>query len=310
METQSQKNLDFLRAVHRVMEITGMRFFQPWIQPGLFFRLTKYYTESVKARKVVNSVVDEIYAAKKDDYLAKMTISKKHSINNEDDDAHGVAEKNILIDQIYKLALDAKVFTDVDVTSELKTVLLAVSCDLIFICWNWPINEMNRLRVSKRLPQEPWVHSRCWQFIQNFRRNYSKKFEVSCRANMMMWLKRMCAICHIWMHLPKNHSDFYPSCQCWRDSSKKKSPSVRLCICILIYDLSEQFIPSSYCSRWCNNTARNRSDYGHLGNAPQSELLEIRCHQIQSGELFPRKCCAPKCVRIHTVQCWSENLHW
>lgn len=56
-----------------------------------------------------------------------------------DDD--GTNQKNIFIDQIIKLALDDKVFNDLDAISELKTILLAVRKIKIIIILKW--TEMN-----------------------------------------------------------------------------------------------------------------------------------------------------------------------
>lgn len=59
---------------------------------------------------------------KKVDYFSEANIAKRQS---KDDD--GTNQKNIFIDQIIKLALEDKLFNDADVTSELKTIMLAVS---------------------------------------------------------------------------------------------------------------------------------------------------------------------------------------
>lgn len=60
MNTQSEENLDFLKAAHRFMEITGKRFFQPWIQPKMLFRMSKYYTEFHKSKKILATLVEKV----------------------------------------------------------------------------------------------------------------------------------------------------------------------------------------------------------------------------------------------------------
>lgn len=60
MNTQTENNLDFLNAVHNLMEITGKRFFQPWIQPKMLFRLSKYYATFARCNKLLATIVDEV----------------------------------------------------------------------------------------------------------------------------------------------------------------------------------------------------------------------------------------------------------
>lgn len=60
MNTQTEKNLDFLKAAHQLMEITGKRFFQPWIQPKVLFRMSKYYTKFNKSVNKLATLVDEV----------------------------------------------------------------------------------------------------------------------------------------------------------------------------------------------------------------------------------------------------------
>lgn len=75
MNTQTEKNLDFLRAVRNVMEITGKRFFQPWIQPKMLFRMSKYYTEFIKDGSIIKSLVSEVCK-----YIVRSSIVK-HILN-------------------------------------------------------------------------------------------------------------------------------------------------------------------------------------------------------------------------------------
>lgn len=60
MNTQTEENLDFLKSAHLFMEITGKRFFQPWIQPKMLFRMSKYYTEFHKSKKILETLVGKV----------------------------------------------------------------------------------------------------------------------------------------------------------------------------------------------------------------------------------------------------------
>lgn len=75
MNTQTEKNSDFLRAVRNVMEITGKRFFQPWIQPKMLFRMSKYYTEFIKDGSIIKSLVNEVCK-----YIIRLS-TVKHTLN-------------------------------------------------------------------------------------------------------------------------------------------------------------------------------------------------------------------------------------
>lgn len=60
MQTQTEKNLDFLHAAHIILVTTGLRFFQPWIQPKMLFRLSKHYKGFSDSVAKLVKVVDEV----------------------------------------------------------------------------------------------------------------------------------------------------------------------------------------------------------------------------------------------------------
>lgn len=141
--TQSGNNMDFFKAAHNVLEITGKRFFQPWIQPHFLFRISKYFPTFNKSVTIVSSFVNKVSAFRvflwNSEWIFVLQIveRKTNEINkrknennfeeNDDDDGMRATHKNIFVSQIIKLSMEDKIFTQYDVTSELKTVLLAVS---------------------------------------------------------------------------------------------------------------------------------------------------------------------------------------
>ncbi|XP_031617885.1 probable cytochrome P450 313a4 [Contarinia nasturtii] len=127
IKTQSEENPAFLHNAHTILGITAQRFFQPWIQPAMLFRLSKYSKPFYHSVDILNKLLEKLYASKKvehTEYMAKTKLMADDIANNNESDEKPV-EKNVFIDRIIKLALEDKVFTEQNVLDELKTVLLA-----------------------------------------------------------------------------------------------------------------------------------------------------------------------------------------
>lgn len=60
MKSQSEEHPYFLQNAEKILGITAQRFFQPWIQPGVLFRLSKYAKPYYQAVDVLNSVLKKV----------------------------------------------------------------------------------------------------------------------------------------------------------------------------------------------------------------------------------------------------------
>lgn len=169
MKSQSEENPDFLHNAEQILGITAQRFFQPWIQPAMLFRLSKYAKPYYHAVDVLNKLLQEVippscfhrfpthkinpfdishllnglkqlYDSKKVEHAEAMAQNKLQAedlANNNDVIDEKPVEKTIFIDRIVKLALEDKVFTEQNVLDELKTVLLAVSITVHFFSFSY-----------------------------------------------------------------------------------------------------------------------------------------------------------------------------
>lgn len=87
----------------------------------------------------------KLYKSKKNEHneaTAKLKQKEENNNNNGDDSDEKPVEKTIFIERIVKLALEEKIFTDDDVMSELKTILLAVGIRFLY---HLTFNVMRRL---------------------------------------------------------------------------------------------------------------------------------------------------------------------
>lgn len=60
IQTQAQENHQFLQNAHNILGITAQRFFQPWIQPAILFRLSKYAKPYYDSVHVLNTLLADV----------------------------------------------------------------------------------------------------------------------------------------------------------------------------------------------------------------------------------------------------------
>lgn len=60
MKSQSEENPDFLHNAEQILGITAQRFFQPWIQPAMLFRLSKYSKPYYHSVNVLNKLLEKV----------------------------------------------------------------------------------------------------------------------------------------------------------------------------------------------------------------------------------------------------------
>lgn len=60
IQTQSQDNNKFLKCAHDILGITAQRFFQPWIQPAMMFRLSKYAKPYYEGVHLLNTLLADV----------------------------------------------------------------------------------------------------------------------------------------------------------------------------------------------------------------------------------------------------------
>lgn len=60
MKSQSEEHPYFLHNAEKILGITAQRFFQPWIQPAMLFRLSKYAKPYYDAVNVLNNLLKNV----------------------------------------------------------------------------------------------------------------------------------------------------------------------------------------------------------------------------------------------------------
>lgn len=60
MEIQRSKDPALLHAAHNLLSVIGKRFFQPWIQPELLFRISKHFKVFYDSREVIDNTVKKV----------------------------------------------------------------------------------------------------------------------------------------------------------------------------------------------------------------------------------------------------------
>lgn len=60
IQTQLQENPQFLNNAHTILNVTARRFFQPWIQPAMLFRLSNYAKPFYHSVGILNKLLEEV----------------------------------------------------------------------------------------------------------------------------------------------------------------------------------------------------------------------------------------------------------
>lgn len=60
MNAQSGENKEYMNAIHNVLEIAGVRMFNPILQQNYFFHMSTYYNDQQKSVKMCQKMVTDV----------------------------------------------------------------------------------------------------------------------------------------------------------------------------------------------------------------------------------------------------------
>lgn len=60
IQSQAEEDSEFLHKTHVILDVTARRFFQPWIQPALLFRLSKHSKPFYRSVKYLNKFLSDV----------------------------------------------------------------------------------------------------------------------------------------------------------------------------------------------------------------------------------------------------------
>ncbi|XP_055691200.1 probable cytochrome P450 313a4 [Lutzomyia longipalpis] len=122
LSTQQNQNFDLLESSNKVAAICGKRVFNPFLRWDFIYRLTSTYREEKKYEKIIREptikAIEERKLIWKENFEKSQEIQSTNSENEED-----FRKPQIFVDQLMKLLMIEKKFTQEDVIGEASAVI-------------------------------------------------------------------------------------------------------------------------------------------------------------------------------------------
>lgn len=109
----------------RLLAIMTTRIFNPLYHSDLVFRLSKWFKLEKENSAITNGFVDDILQKKKVAYVQNKKNKTMLEEVNEDQNS-SFKTPQLFIDQLLKLSMEGKYFTDTDVKNEANTIVATV----------------------------------------------------------------------------------------------------------------------------------------------------------------------------------------
>lgn len=109
----------------RAMSIVGIRIFQPWFQFEPFFRMTKYHKRRERTTSDMRSFIKDVL---------RKRMQELNATEEVENNSYGDKRIRIFIDELIKLSVEEKCFSEEEMISETLTMLIAVSFNIIELC--------------------------------------------------------------------------------------------------------------------------------------------------------------------------------
>uniref|UniRef100_A0A1B0GJT8 Cytochrome n=1 Tax=Lutzomyia longipalpis TaxID=7200 RepID=A0A1B0GJT8_LUTLO len=119
MNIQKNENMDYLDAANSLLATMTTRIFNPLYHSDFIFNLSKWAKMEQKNSDITFGFVDNILQRKKAAYKKSQPSDEQNNL----DEGTSFKSPQLFIDQLLKLSMEGKYFTDTDVKNEANTIV-------------------------------------------------------------------------------------------------------------------------------------------------------------------------------------------